>query len=148
MKKFLTAEQRADLKTVHQTERDRKKGDRIKVVLLNDQGERMGQISRFLLIDEQTVRNHLKDYFENDKLDGSSGASSGKLSAAQALKLRAILVDSDVPTAQVAVQIAKRFLGVEFSISGMTSWLKRYFFLSKRANPYLPKPTHWRNQNS
>jgi transposase len=148
MKKFLTAEKRTDLKTAHQTERDRKKGDRIKVVLLSDQGERVGQISKFLLIDEQTVRNHLKDYFDNDKLDGSSGGSKGKLSAEQALEFSAILVDRDVPTAQVAVQIAKRVFGVEFSISGMTSWLKRYFFLSKKVNPYLPRPTHWHNQNS
>lgn len=50
----------------------------MKVVLLADQGESFAEIAKFLFIDEQTARRHLQDYFDNDKLGGSSGGSEGK----------------------------------------------------------------------
>lgn len=92
----------------------------MKVVLLADQGESFAEIARFLFIDEQTARRHLKDYFDNDKTGGSSGGSEGKLTQEQADRLRAILVTCDVPTAQTAVEKAKSLLGITFSLSGMT----------------------------
>jgi transposase len=116
-------------------ERDRKIGDRMKVVLLADQGESFAEIARFLFIDEQTARRHLKDYFDNDKTGGSSGGSEGKLTQEQADRLRAILVTCDVPTAQTAVEKAKSLLGITFSLSGMTDWLKRNRFSFKKSEP-------------
>ena len=116
-------------------ERDRKIGDRMKVVMLADQGESFAEIARFLFIDEQTARRHLKDYFDNDKTGGSSGGSEGKLTQEQADRLRAILVTCDVPTAQTAVEKAKSLLGITFSLSGMTDWLKRNRFSFKKSEP-------------
>ena len=107
MQDFLSASQRSSLKTAHRMERDRKIGDRMKVVLLADQGESFVEISKFLFIDEQTARRHLKDYFDNDKTGGSSGGSEGKLTQEQATRLRAILATCDVPTAQTAVEKVK-----------------------------------------
>jgi hypothetical protein len=79
MKDFLSASQRSSLKSDHRMERDRKIGDRMKVVLLADLGKRFSKIAKFLFIDEQTARRHLKDYFDNDKTGGSSGGFEGKL---------------------------------------------------------------------
>jgi DNA-binding NarL/FixJ family response regulator len=59
MQDFLSASQRSSLKSAHRMERDRKIGDRMKVVLLADQGESFAEIARFLFIDEQTTRRHL-----------------------------------------------------------------------------------------
>ena len=135
MQAFLSAGQRSSLKSAHRMERDRKIGDRMKVVLLADQGESFAQIAKFLFIDEQTARRHLKDYFDNDKTGGSSGGSQGKLTQEQADRLRAILATCDVPTAQTAVEKAKDLLGIKFSLSGMTDWLKRNRFSFKKSEP-------------
>jgi transposase len=91
-------------------ERDRKIGDRMKVVLLADQGESFAEIAKFLFIDEQTARRHLKDYFDNDKTGGSSGGSQGKLTQEQSGRLLAILATCDVPTTKTAPKRSKAFL--------------------------------------
>lgn len=135
MQNFLSAGQRPSLKSAHRMERDRKMGDRMKVVLLADQGESFTEIAKFLFIDEQTARRHLKDYFDNDKTGGSSGGSDGKLTQEQVTRLRAILATCDVPTAKTAVQKVKGLFGIQFSISGMTDWLKRNRFSFKKSEP-------------
>ena len=100
MQKFLTTSQRSSLKLVHRSEHDRKIGDRMKVVLLCDQGESFAVIAKFLFIDQQTARRHMQDYFNDKKLGGSSGGSVGKLGPEQATQLSACLVASDVVSAQ------------------------------------------------
>ena len=92
----------------------------MKVVLLADQSESFAEIAKFLFIDEQTARRHLRDYFDNDKTGGSSGGSEGKLTQEQAFPLHAILATCDVPNAQTAVEKAKGLFSIKFSISGMT----------------------------
>ena len=135
MQKFLTTSQRSSLKLVHRSEHDRKIGDRMKVVLLCDQGESFAVIAKFLFIDEQTARRHLRDYFESKKLSGESGGSAGKLNPKQAIQLKASLVASDVVSAQSVVQKVKGLFGVKFSLSGMTDWLKNNDFSFKKSQP-------------
>lgn len=135
MQDFLSPTQRSSLKSAHRMERDRKIGDRMKVVLLANQGESFAEIAKFLFIDEQTARRHLKDYFDKDKTGGSSGGSEGKLTQEQAARLRAILATCDVTTAQTAVEKAKSLFSIQFSISGMTDWLNRNRFSFKKSEP-------------
>jgi len=141
MQTFLTPSERTSLKLAHRSERDRKIGDRMKVVLLCDQGESFAVIAKFLFIDEQTARRHMQDYFNDKKLDGSSGGSVGKLSTEQATQLSARLIAGDMVSAQSVVQIAKSLFGVKFSLSGMTDWLKNNDFSSKKASLPQPRPT-------
>ena len=112
----------------------------MKVVLLCDQGESIAVIAKFLFIDEQTVRRHLHDYIDSEKLSISSGGSVSKLDPAQTAKLIATLKDSDVTNVQAVVQNVKGLFGVEFSISGMTDWLKRNDFSFKKVSRPQPKP--------
>ena len=135
MQTFLTTSQRTSLKLAHRSEHDRKIGDRMKVVLLCDQGESFAVIAKFLFIDEQTARRHLRDYFESKKLSGESGGSAGKLNPKQATQLKASLVASDVVSAQSVVQKVKGLFGVKFSLSGMTDWLKNNDFSFKKSQP-------------
>jgi transposase len=135
MQTFLTPSERTSLKLAHRSERDRKIGDRMKVVLLCDQGESFAVIAKFLFIDEQTARRHMQDYFNDKKLDGSSGGSVGKLSTEQATQLSARLIAGDMVSAQSVVQIAKSLFGVKFSLSGMTDWLKNNDFSFKKSQP-------------
>ena len=135
MQKFLTVTQRSSLKLAHRRERDRKVGDRMKVVLLADQGESLAVIAKFLFIDEQTARRHLQDYFDEEKLGGSSGGSVGKLSPKQATELSASLIAGEVGSAQYVVQKVKGLFDVKFSLSGMTDWLKCNDFSFKKSEP-------------
>lgn len=135
MQTFLTTSQRTSLKLAHRSERDRKIGDRMKVVLLCDQGESLAVIAKFLFIDEQTARRHMQDYFNDKKLDGSNGGSVGKLSTEQATQLSASLIAGDMVSAQSVVQITKSLFGVKFSLSGMTDWLKNNDFSFKKSQP-------------
>ena len=135
MRDFLTASQRASIKQAHRVERDRKIGDRMKAVLLADQAWTLPDISQALFVDEQTVRRHIKDYFDNDRFGGGSGGSQGKLTEEQSLRLQALLADCEVPTAEAAAEKARGLFGTRFSVSGMTDWLKRMGFSFKKCEP-------------
>lgn len=49
--------------------------DRLKVILLYDKGERLEEISKFLLIHLETAKRYLKEYKLEKKLKGSNGGS-------------------------------------------------------------------------
>lgn len=78
MQDFLSISQRSSLKSAHRMQRDRKTGDRMKVVLRADQGESFVEILKFLFINVQTAR------------------------------LRAILANGNVPTAQTAAEKSQK----------------------------------------
>ena len=63
MKQPLTAQERATLAIQHKSERDGRIRDRIKAVLLHDKGYSYTKIAEILLLDDETVRRHVNDYF-------------------------------------------------------------------------------------
>ena len=58
MKNFLSIDQRKELLNQHKKEKDRKIGDRIKAIILSDEGWTCHLISEALLIDKETVNRH------------------------------------------------------------------------------------------
>jgi predicted ArsR family transcriptional regulator len=64
-KKILDLTERSVLIKRHRTERDGRVRDRIKAVLLTDDGWTAKRIAEALFIDEQTVRQHFLDYQES-----------------------------------------------------------------------------------
>jgi transposase len=139
MRDFLSPSQRSSIRQAHRLERDRKIADRMKAVLWSDAGEGVPRIAALLLIDENTVRRHIKDYFDNDKLGGGSGGSQGKLTDEQSERLRELLASCDVPTAAEAADKARGLLGIKFTVSGMTDWLHRMGFSFKKCEPVPAK---------
>ena len=77
---FLTDRERVTLRAQHKQERDKRVADRIKAVLLYDEGWSSQQIGKALLITDQAVRNHIEDYKGSKKLTPESGGSEEKLS--------------------------------------------------------------------
>ena len=59
---FLTSEERLSLIRDHKLEKDGRKRDRMKFILLYNDGWSYAQIAKVLLLDDQTLRNYLKDY--------------------------------------------------------------------------------------
>jgi predicted ArsR family transcriptional regulator len=87
MRIFLTNEERDLLKKQHKKERDKRICDQIKAVLLYADGWTLMQISHALLISDDAVRTHIKDYKASKKLKPENGGSEEKLSSNQSKKL-------------------------------------------------------------
>lgn len=63
--KKLAQKQREDLRARHKKERDKRVRDRIKAILAYDDGLSYLEISRILLLDDETIRRYIKDYSES-----------------------------------------------------------------------------------
>ena len=69
MKKFsLTEQERESLIAHHRASSDGRERDRIKAILLRDDGWNSEKIAHALLLDRSTVNRHLLDYVEKQKL--------------------------------------------------------------------------------
>ena len=77
---FLNDEEKDQLRSRHKKERDGRVRDRIKAVLLYDKGWTLMQISHVLLISDDAIRKHIKDYKISKKLKPENGGSKEKLS--------------------------------------------------------------------
>jgi DNA-binding NarL/FixJ family response regulator len=88
---FLDDVERAQLKTQHKKERDKKICDRIKAVLLYDKGWSFQKIAEALLLTEQAIRQHVDEYKSSKKLKPEGGGSEEKLSKEQATLLESHL---------------------------------------------------------
>ena len=83
MKHFLTVQERNNLKIQHRRERDKRVCDRIKAVLLFDDEWDYKEIAHVLLLSEDSVKQHIQEYQESQKLKPENGGSCGKLNAEQ-----------------------------------------------------------------
>ena len=129
---FLSDEERDQLKSQHKKERDKRICDRIKAVLMRDKGWTWMQISEALLLSEEVLRKHLKDYKDTRKLKPENGGSKEKLSFEQTKELTLHLqTHTYLYTKDIAAYV-KAAYKVEYSISGMCYWLKRNKFSYKK----------------
>ena len=83
----LNGKQRQDLIQRHRKERDGRVRDRIKAVLAFDDGYSYTEIARILLLDDETIRRHINDYQQDNKLTTNNGGSDGKLSDCETREL-------------------------------------------------------------
>ena len=65
---FLSNDEREKLRSQHKKERDKRICDRIKAVLLYDEGWTLMQISHVLLLSDDAIRKHIKEYKDLKKL--------------------------------------------------------------------------------
>ena len=91
MSNFLTEEERTSLQKQHKKERDKRVCDRIKAVFLRDKGWIWVQIAEALLLSEEGLRLHLKEFQASRKLRPENGGSKEKLSFEQSKLLIQLL---------------------------------------------------------
>ena len=128
----LTFKEKQDLESEHKLCHDKHKSDRIKAILLCNEGWSTGKISQALRIHETSVLRHLKEYQINEKLEPINGGSDGYLSEEQTQKLITHLEDK---TYQYSYQIVIYIMNtweIKFSISGLNKWLHQHGFSYKR----------------
>ena len=79
--------EKKELERRHKKERDKRVADRIKAVLLNAKGWSQKQIAEALLINIDTVHDHLTSYVKEQSLKPSNGGSFSKLNYIQTQSL-------------------------------------------------------------
>lgn len=132
MKIHLTSEQRIALEMLHKSSRDCRMRDRIRCVLLAADGWTAAMIARSQLIDETTVRRHLNDWLNDEKLKPKNGGSQSHLNEAQTAELIAYLMVNLLPTTQAIVSLVEEWWDIIYTVPGMNKWLHRSGFCYKK----------------
>jgi len=132
MHRKLSSKERKHLIKSHKKERDGKIRDRIKAVLAYDDGYIYSEIAIILLLDDETIRRHVKDYFRKNKLKPENGGSGSYLSAAEKKKLIKHLKEKTYLYVKDICVYVKKAYGISYSINGMTKWLYANDFRYKK----------------
>src|SRR5579871_3053991 len=134
MERILTPKKRKKLIERHRKERDGRIRDRIKAVLAYDDGYSYSEIAHILLLDDETIRRHIDEYLQQQKLKAENGGSSGNLTDKEASKLIEHLQEITYLYVKDICQYVWKTYGKKYSISGMTKWLHNHNFCYKKAH--------------
>lgn len=130
--KFLSDNEEIILRAQHRLERDRRVADRIKAILLYNEGWTPPKIAKVLMIDEGTVRRHIEEYEETHKLKPENGGSQSKLDSVQTDQLIEHLQVNTYVKAEAICEYVQATYGILYTVSGMTDWLKDHKFVHKK----------------
>lgn len=125
---ILSPIERQKLLARHRLERDRRVADRIKAVLLADDGWSCGAIAQALFLSDEGVRRHLQDYTARKKLMPENGGSEARLDVTQTAFLKCHLRSKIYVDVKDICAWVRLKWGVVYSVSGMTQWLRRSGF--------------------
>jgi len=125
---ILTPADRKTLIEQHRKERDKRVADRMKVVLLIDDGWTYKEIAQALFISDEAVRQHLIDYRASGKLKPENGGSKSLLNEEQCAKLCEHVDQRLYAKTSEIVDYVRTTFGITYSVSGMTALLKRNNF--------------------
>lgn len=131
MYRKLNSTERQYLIKRHKKERDKKTCDRIKAVLAYDKGYTYTQVAELLLLDDESVRRHIKDYFESNKLAPENGGSGNYLLRVEKELIEHLRETTYFHVKNICHYVKKRY-GIRYSISGMTKWLYAHGFRYKK----------------
>lgn len=143
----LSDKQRQDLIQRHRKERDGRVRDRIKAVLAYDDGYSYTEIARILLLDDETIRRHIDDYQQENKLSTNNGGSRGKLTDSESCELIEHLAEITYLYVKDICHYVKEGYQKKYSISGMTKWLQGNGFSYKKPHPVPAKADQEQQKN-
>jgi transposase len=128
MKLFLSPSQKQALRSLHRTTRDGRVRDRIKSVIHASNGWSPEDIADALLIHENTVRQHLKEYAEEQKLKPENGGSNSFLTEEQTRELVEHLTHTTYAHTYLICTHIQQTYGVDYSVAGLNKWLHKNGF--------------------
>lgn len=133
MLRKLNPTEKQELKSLHRKERDKRKCDRIKAVLAFDDGYSYVEIARILLLDDETIRRHIDDYFtKHKKIAPENGGSESYLTAIETETLISHLHQCTYLYVKDICAYVRQEFDKVYSISGMTKWLHQHHFRYKK----------------
>ena len=134
MPDFLSPEEIKSLKALHRSS-NRKQADKIKAILMLDQGYEYSEIARILLIDLTTVWRWYETYVSigiSGLLKDNYTGGTSKLTAFQQSKLIEHLESNMYLTAKEISAFVKKTFKVKYTPKGMTSLLHQLGFTYKK----------------
>jgi len=132
MKHFLLPQERDKLHSQHRLERDKRVCDRIKAVLLSDEGWDFREIAHVLLLSDEAIRLHIQDYQESQKLRPENGGSFSKLDNEQTEALSQHLQKHTYLYTKDIVAYVENKFKISYTVPGMTAWLHTHEFSYKK----------------
>jgi transposase len=132
----LTSSEIVALKQGHRACKDKRAADRIKAIYSLGTGFSVEDVVKILMLDEETLRNHVKRYQIggiNALITEHYMGSFSKLSAVQLQELNAHLEQNTYLTVEAVIAQVNDRYGVLYSVSGMTDLLHRLKFTYKKS---------------
>ena len=132
---FLSQPERDSLKALHRQERDKKICDRIKAILLLDNGWSYDRIATALLLDSDTIRRYYTMYLDGGKEALFNLNYSGKpceLDQDQLDELKSYVKKKSPTSALEVVGFIKEHFNIEYTTSGVIGLLHRLGFVYKK----------------
>ncbi|MFI0478987.1 MAG: IS630 family transposase [Candidatus Rhabdochlamydia sp.] len=147
---FLTQNEKEILKARHRQERDKRLCDRIKSILLLDDGWSYAQVAYALLLDDDTIRRYYKTYLEEGKealLNLNYTGKACKLNQAQLEQLKTYVSKTIPSSAKQVVSFIKEHFAKTYTLSSVISLLHRLNFAYKKPQ-LVPGKANAENQES
>lgn len=133
MKRFLTPEKRLSLMQAHRQERCKKDADRIKAVLLSDDGWTQDQIAKALFIHISTVQKHLEDYSEEGRLKAIPQKGAEPILTKEESQILSAHLETNIYTKVKYIQAYIRAaFQKEMGLTTIRDWLKANKFSYKK----------------
>lgn len=144
MNKMLSPEERGSLLARHRKELDGRVRDRIKTILLFDEGWTFYQIAKALFINEDTARRYVESYTVDGSLEPKHKGSHPLLTAQETTLLSAHLETTTYLQAKEIRAYVRESFGKNLKKTTMYEWLKRHNFTYKKPKltPKNANPEH------
>ena len=131
----LSQEEKTQIKALHRKCKQRKYADKLKAILLLDQGFSCVDVGRILLLDDDTIRSYRTKYLNQGPqslLNDNNNGTKAFLSSEQLKVLEQHLAKNVYCDSKGIVAWVKTKFGVFYTPSGMTNLLKRLDFVYKK----------------
>lgn len=135
----LSSEEINVLKAQHRKEQNGKIRDRIKAVLLVNQGYSYEQVAEILLLDDSTIRRHVEEYLKSRKLAANYKGSTSKLNQQQSIELIEYLKSNTFMSVKPILNHIELKYQIKYTKSGITAWLNQHCFTNKKPHPVPAK---------
>ena len=136
MAKILTTKVRRALKNEHRCHHEKCTADRIKAILMYDDGFQVGFIAKVLMLNESGIHRYVKR-FEGESLEEfveeRFSGGLGYLNDSEMKSLEVHLCENTYHDAKGIVAYVKKRYGVSYSQSGMTELLHKMGFVYKKS---------------
>jgi transposase len=139
----LSEENFLQLKIIHQKTKDKKDADRIKIILLANNGYNQEQIASILFINKNTISYWIQKFYSSssikDWIKKNFKPYSGKLKPAQIEQVKNYIKENILIDVKPVITFIKSNFNIEYSRSGITKLLRSIGFTYKQLSLFPSK---------
>lgn len=132
----ITAKEKEELKKLHRTFKDKKSCDRIKAIILIGEGYTVAEVSKILLIDDETVRRWTEKYQKRENktgwIDDNYSLYEGKLTEEEKQLIEEYVKENIISDSKQVIEYIEAKLSKKYSHDGIVKLLHRMGFEYKK----------------